>query len=213
MSLPASDDFNRGDLGNLGPNWAKNITDSIEQWSILSNEANANWTDVTARQSSVWDADPFQPDQYSEAVMTAHGATGFEEIGVVVRGRPGVEAGGSQAYDQYQFSLDNFTPVWRIVRILNGASSQLGTTGTISPSPPDTLRVEIRGVNLEGFVNGSSVLKVTNSAIESGKSGIMCVAKSDDANKFDNWEGGNLPSTDLDTKGWQAPFTTVRGVR
>jgi len=199
VALPATDDFNRGDSGTLGANWTQSPS-AQGQLSIVSNQANTPTS--IAFHGALWNADSFANNQYGQVTVTEATASGS-------RGGPTArhQAGTLSTFTMYAFVWNQTNSDTDIEKRIANVSTVIASGGQ-EPVLNDNLRIEADGINLDGFINGVPKLAAADAAIAIGAPGIFGVPVGANTWKFDDWEGGDLPAGDLETKGWENPVAT-----
>ncbi len=159
LSLPATDDFNRGPAGSLGGNWTINGSGT---WQITAgNNVVVSAAGVTA---AWWNADTFTGDQYSQHAL-ANTVSYFE--GPACR----INTGG--AVTMYGF----YGADAGIYKWVAGSRSSIGSyTGTFAGA--DVGKIACTGTTstlVEVFKNGVSLGSATDSssAITTGAAGMF----------------------------------------
>lgn len=171
MSLPATDNFNRAD-GGVGANWTAIRSGGHE---IVSNQCKG----VTASDYniSIWNADAFDPDHYSQALVVTQTAYS----GLIVRGDV-----GSNCYLWFW----NLGVTGALYRIDGGSFTSL-QTGITAPANALIAKMTAEGSDIKVYVNGvqegSTEIDAT---YPTGAAGIFQYG--DVGALLDDWEGGNL---------------------
>ena len=147
------DDFNRADASTLGGDW-KNRSAAF---TINTNRAMGPtggqicWALANTQASS--------DDYYVEAVIAA-GST------AVARGVTARNDGVTSAHYLWSYSGSGFI----LYRTANGTSyTQLGSTYTAAPSQPITLRLEVEGTSIRGYVDGTLLASATDATYQTGR--------------------------------------------
>jgi hypothetical protein len=176
MALPATDDFNRANAATLGANW----TDQNAGMSVSSNKAVPTGG---AFSQAYWNADIFDDDQYSQAVLGEIGfASSAQYVGALVR------ASGAASNNDYMLYAD-FSDVYLGKWV--AAAFSLITTFSGQSTVGATYRLEVEGTTLRGYKNGVQLgTDQTDSALSSGSAGVM--GFNSGTARMDDWEGGNL---------------------
>lgn len=172
MALPATDNFNREDIG---ANWT----------TITSGQAlNPNGTAVTGTSAGVrnggwWNADTFADNQYSQIVLATIDSSNLAP-GPTVRG-------ASDAQSFYVVSAS--TTVVRYRKNVAATFTTLGSDISQAVSNGDTLKLSVSGTTLTASLNGTDLATRTDTALTSGAAGIFIYAVTGYA---DDWEGGDV---------------------
>ena len=203
MGIRATDKFNRPDDPGLGANWETSPSDRAA-FSIVSNEANSTEGVLASGERYVGAA--FPSDHYSQAVVADAPALG--RPAVTVRHTLGAGSG----YDCYQLEAreNGASTTYQIIKTSGGGRS--GVTGILSNQPTSigaVLRLEAIGSTLIGYRNGVEIRRGTDSEHTGGAPGLHTITGAADTTQFDDWEGGDFLSSDLETKGWLPTYPTV----
>lgn len=177
-----SDNFNRVDENPLsgGGNWTT-VTNEVAP-KIVSNVIVPGTADVW--NASYYSGATFANDQYSRADIQPGGTNGE---GLICRVQSGVET-------MYRLHFSSAANKWRVYKIVNGTSSQLGTDSGTFPIYPATVEMRCTGtstVTIEYIYNGTSQGTQTDSSstITGGNPGIELI---NSGAALDNWYGGDL---------------------
>jgi len=158
----AADDFDRAD-GPLGPNWsgqAANLT--IEGGEVSMIQANGN-------AGAVWAGDTFGPDQFSEVVIgSLNGGSILEFRGIQAFAR--FQSGSALRYAFHYFSDGG---AYEIKFDGGSPGIVLASLPAPPPAPGDTIRVEVRGTTIRGFLNGLLLLETTHTQLTDGSVGFV----------------------------------------
>lgn len=178
MALPATDNFNRADSGDLGTNWDVIFGDGFQ---ITSNTAASN-TDFGGGFdcAEIWNADSFGDDQYSKATVSGATGTGGAS-GLAVRGAT------DNYYGWYSDSANGY-----IFEVVGGSFNTFATGDAWSDS--DDVELQVEGTTITPLRNGSEDLSVgaqTDSSLASGAAGLSGYGNAL-LNALDDWEGGDL---------------------
>lgn len=178
MSLPATDNFTTANgtvLTTYSANWTADRNNFVINTNALA--PSANLSDCCAK----WNADAFNNDQYSQAVVAAMDASATITMGVCVR-----EGSGNF----YGFRVT--TGVRELYKISTGSFTSLASD-TVTCSVGDVLKITAAGTTITAYVNGVSILSVTDASIGSGSAGVCGSGHFSGtvAQRVDSWEGGN----------------------
>jgi hypothetical protein len=179
----ASDNFNRAD-GALGANWHGESPDAA--MAIVSQQAVG--VSAVSPNSGYWSADSFGADQFSQATITVHPASG-KWVGVTVRAL----ADGTE-YLLIAFN-NSGTDSWLLFKRTGGGSSfaQIGSTVVTPIVVSQVMRLEVEGTTVTAKIDGTAIITQTDSDIASGAPGISNSGVADPANgALDNWSGGDV---------------------
>lgn len=181
MALPASDNFTRADSADLGANWT--VVTGAGSWKIATNTAQPNAESSDA--AEYWNADAFNNDQYSEAVLgvaaTSAGGTG---CGVAVR-----VAAGAWTYYRAVASVNGT----ELAKFVAGSYTSIDSDATVWANG-DTIRLEVEGTTLRVKRNGTTIAGLTNTdaSIASGSAGVDHSSISTGTPTLTSWAGGNM---------------------
>lgn len=144
-----SDDFNRADSTNLGPNW----TESFDDWSIVSNQLRPG----SSGTSFVIYTSPLDTvDHYAEIVISTISSTSM-----------GVFARANQFGNDFYLWRNSGTS-WDMFVNLGGSFSTIGASYAAAAVDGDVARIECVGSTIKGYVNGIERVSVTDTNIASG---------------------------------------------
>jgi hypothetical protein len=180
-ALPATEAFtgaNTTDLVTHNGSWTYS---NGGDWEINTNAgrcAQGNYDGI-----AYWNADSFDSDQYSQAVVA--NLSGDTWIGVIVR------VNGASMNNGYYATWDASGENLVLRELTAGSWANIATTAAAGLEVSDVVRLEAEGTYLTVKVNGSTVLgPSTDSSFASGSAGIVCYAP--EGSRIDDWEGGNL---------------------
>lgn len=171
MALPASDSFDRSN-GALGANWTTQY--GFTALTIASNQA-AGSSSGAADCGSLWTADSFPNDQYSQATFIAEQT--WWGTGIITRGSTTAQ---TCYYAVFQSGAVYFS------KFVNGTFTDIGSA-SMSISSGDVMRLTSIGTTHTVYRNGTQVAQWTDSSIASGSAGIYCGGPNSIA---DTWSGG-----------------------
>ena len=190
----ASDDFERG---SLGPDWAIVYppTPPNDQVRILDSSDLGMGPGPEGFFLVNWTRRAFSPDQFCEATIPTDVTPGWAHM-VYVRWRASDRARYGFVYDNdpdqpnfgdWIFKYDGVPgPETRIIASAPAA---------VTPQPGDTLRVEVVGYTLRGYLNGTLVLEATDADPTMIADGVPGLAA--------RWATGNQPTT-VAAKVWES---------
>lgn len=181
----ASDDFNRANETPLAGNWT---SFTASKFNLAGNVVvpAATGSDST----SIWNANAFANDQFSQAALTVNGTNGGGAgLGLCLR------SDGNPSRTLYRLVIDHAASNnIDISRFNAGANSPLKQV-TQAWTDGDTWRFEITGFVLSVYRNGALVTTFDDSAsgskIASGSVGIS-YSSTETSASLDNWSGGDL---------------------
>lgn len=173
MALPATDVF-------TGTNGTALQTYSAS-WSINSGSFNIQSNAVVcasgAESGARWNADTFNNDQYSQAIITV----AADYAGVACR----LDTGGAATY--YGMYFQN-SPTGQFFRMVAGVWTQMGSDVPVASG--SLVKIEAIGQQITVYDDGVSINSVNNSAIASGSAGLTGFGTGT-VSLMDTWEGGN----------------------
>jgi ELWxxDGT repeat protein len=149
-----SDDFNREDGSNLGPNW----TPTVGKIGIGDNELLAGASGGTAVVNNFSSTDV--QVQAHVSLLT----TGVSRADLYARSNNN----GTNAYAATLLSNDGVVTA-KIRRLISGTSTPLATVTTNLPTGEATLRFEVKGSQLTLFVDGTRVATAIDTTWKSGQ--------------------------------------------
>lgn len=172
MATLAQDDFNRsdrsldGDTMSDGSNtWAIHVGSG---WSISSNIATGGYGNRSMYCDTV--ADTANVRVHADAQGGSYGGPAARMV-----------TGATTAY--FAVSRAGFTYT-RLFKEVAGSATQLGSNGP-NTSAGDVITVECDGTSISAEINGTPFASVTDSAISTGRVGLMAIAGN--AGKADDW--------------------------
>jgi hypothetical protein len=171
----ATDNFDRPDSHDLGPNWTLCTAD---QFQIYSHQVTGGT--ASALQMAYWNATSFATNHYAQLRITKLDDT-TPAIGPAVR----VASGALTGYAALFWA----TAIY-LYKYISGAQTVLGSYGAASVG--DVVRLEVSADQLTVKRNGSTIIgPVTDSDIPTGNPGMH--AYTDGTSVLaDDWEGGNV---------------------
>lgn len=168
-----TESFNTADSDILGPD--NTWTEVSGDWDIVSNEAELQTTGAnsTARCETTLDSN-------NHSVTATMGDIGDTNCGVVLRFSSSAETG----YIVYWVISTTRLVVGKVVA---GTFSEIGDSGVISPGAITTIKGEVIGTTIRGYINGTLYVTQTNSDITTGSLvGIYGQASSSPLPAFDS---------------------------
>lgn len=185
MVLPAVDPFTGGLAPLADPPWT-----AVSANSLIRNGSGA--CDVGSSgddEISVWNADTFADDQYSQATVTTSivDSDGVF-IGLVVRSDGLPFAGGT-----WYWAYTDAGGVTQIARVVAGSVTVLATETIAGLTAGDVLRFEVDGTALTFLINSVPVVTASDATIASGAPGIH-ISSGDGAGveQYSSFIGDNL---------------------
>ena len=193
MALPAIDTFTTGSTQGLST-YNSDWTESIGSMVVEETQDAVFGSTGSGVAYAYWNADSFDDDQYSEAVVDIGSGVVAVENAVACR----VHASAETAYIYNRIATSASTALWKVDA---GGYTQLGNAGS-SWSGSDTVRIEAESTTITPKINGSTDAAIgaqTDGVIGSGSAGLFAygtysVAANDQ--NFESWEGGNLAAAD-----------------
>ena len=171
--MVVTDNFNRANANDLGPNWLANAGSIHINANALLGQPGAG--------ISTWQSNLFNPAQYSE--ITVISAVPII-VGLAVR-----NTGVGAAWTEYLLEISSTT--CHITRVINNSASFLATFLQVIGAG-DRLRLEITGSTIRAFVNTVQIgTDVIDSTHATGAPGVYL----GNADTMDDWEGGELATT------------------
>lgn len=191
--VTASDDFERAALGS---NWTVVFPPFFDsQVRILDDSDLGMDTGAQGFFLVNWRGNRFGPDQFCEATIPIDATSGWVYM-VYVRWRKSDSAryGFSYNNDPSQSTFGNW--IFKYDGVPSSETRIIASApATVVPGPGDTLRIEVEGYKLRGYLNGNLVLSATDTAknrIADGEVGLAA-----------RWATGNQP-TSIPSKVWES---------
>lgn len=167
-----SDDFNRANSTDLGPNWVEVSGD----WSIVSNQLSpgaAGGTIILRAAGAMAGND--HSAQFTIAATTA------ASQGVWCRGNSNISQG-------YLWRNDGSS--WNLFSVVGGSFTSIGSFAGAA-APGDVAKVQAVGSAIKGYVNGVERVSVTNTAVTTGTS-VGIRSESVGALRFDDFAAADV---------------------
>jgi hypothetical protein len=175
---PLYDSFDRSNSSNLGANWTEDSGD----WQINSNAANNN-TATGAYRKLRWTGDALKgADNYAQ--VSARSESAGDGIG------PAVRMAASSAVTYYTYMIFGSDRTY-LIYIAAGTENILDTGAAITANTDYTLRLEVEGTTLRGYLNGTLDVEATHSTLSSGSVGLAAYDGSSSTNAS-YWTAGDL---------------------
>jgi hypothetical protein len=180
--------------GAIGSNWTVTNTNTI-------NISSDNFIGAGANSVAYWNANAFNPSQFSQTTLTAlNGTTDFPGVVTLMSG----SGSGAQGYQCVEDTTNIF------IQKIAGTVNTTLVSGTVSGAAGDILRLEAvpgaASTALTCYRNGVSALTFTDSSSPylTGSPGLFMFGSVATAS---NWSGGNLhPFSQLDVESsWVKP--------
>jgi hypothetical protein len=167
-----SDDFNRADSTDLGPNWVEVSGD----WSIISNQLSPGTTGTTV----VLRAATAMATNNNFAQIT---------IATTVAVTQGVWCRGDATLNNGYMLRNNGTS-WDLFSVVSGSFVNIGTFAAAAVNG-DVVKIQANGTTITAFINGTQRITATNSAVATGTNvGIRSQATS--GLRYDNFTAADL---------------------
>jgi hypothetical protein len=131
------------------------------------------------------ESDLSSDDHYAEADVTL--SVSSSRAGTVARFEGAADTG-------YTVNFENRDPAHKISKWVTGTETELSSNNTNPPSQGDTIRLEVNGSDLEGFVEGVSRITVTDTSL-TGQTRTGLFARTFGGGERAIW--GNFEAADL----------------
>ena len=179
-----TDDFNRVDSINLGPNWTITAGDHGNVSSNTARSQGAGSVDAMCFFNPV----TWPSNQYAQAVVTTACATSG------TGGGPAVRISGSAGASSGYVVQANSTQTRLLFRSSAGAKTQLGAdAGGVAVN--DVLRIEANGTNITVKKNGTTIIgPIVDASTSGGNAGLAFFDPVTTRYNFDSFEGGDFSS-------------------
>ncbi len=172
MALPATDTFTRSDVNPAGGNWT--AAPGAAAFQITSNQMQGS--DSGNYNATYWNADSFNNDQYSKVTMAA-----------IADGGPAIRIGGANR--NYYFAKVKVIDTVGLFKIVSNVESQIGSDYSRTNVNGDIFEIRATGTTIKVFANSTEIISQVDTSLTSGSAGLACYGSAD---RFDNWEGGNV---------------------
>ena len=166
-----TDGFNRAD-GAIGANWA-NIENSLV---VVSNRAGGSSAATNVASATTPTAGN---DGYAQVEVATVGGT---SMGIMAR------MPGTVAHTGYLWRYSG--TACQLFKVVAGTATALGTAYTATLTAPFTLRIEVSGSTITGYVDGVQRQQVTDTGLTTGSYCGLRVVNT--TARYDNFEMGNL---------------------
>jgi hypothetical protein len=170
-----SDDFNRADSTDLGPNWVEVSGD----WSIVSNQLSPGAAGGTIILRA---AGAMATNDHSAQVTIA--ATTTASQGVWCRGNSNITSG---------YLWRNNGTSWDLFSVIGGSFTVIGTY-TAAAAPGDIAKVQAVGSTIKGYVNGVQRVSVTDTGVTTGTS-VGIRSDSAGAIRYDDFTAADITAS------------------
>lgn len=184
MSLPATDNFNRGDSSfDLGANW----TAIALSPSVVSNACRAEGSS-NPEHCSQWTADSPNADHYGQCVMASPSTDALGGAGPIVR------VGGSTRTTLVGYILGANSDVTKVYRVDAGPSYTAIATLANTYAANDVAKLSAEGSTIRGYKNGTqNGTDISDATYGSGGVGLFLYNPfSITGGILDDFEVGNL---------------------
>jgi pectate lyase len=175
-----SDSFDRADSSSLGVDWTEDYGD----WAIASNNVRCDSTNDY--QKARWTGAAMDSSNYYVEMPARSGAAA---IGI----GPAARLVGSATVSYYAYMIFGGDSAY-LVYINGGSETILDTGSAITASTNYTLRIEVDGSTIRGYLNGSLDCEATNSALTAGAPGIASYGGSNANTYGTQWTAVDLAS-------------------
>lgn len=174
-----TDSFDRANSSNLGADWAEDSG----AWSITSNNV-ANGTSGNTYRKLRWVGAAMDSANYSVEVVARSGDSS-NGIG------PAVRLAASSAVTYYGYVIFGGDAAY-LVEITAGGETILDTGSAITASTDYTLRLEVDGSTIRGYLNGVLDVSATDASLASGPPGIMAYGGGNANTYVTTWTASDL---------------------
>jgi len=174
-----TDTFDRANSSNLGADWAEDSGD----WTITSNNVLNGTTGNTYRKLR-WVGAAMDSANYYVEVVARSGSSGTG-IG------PAVRLAASSAVTYYGYVIFGGDAAY-LVEITAGGEAVLDTGSAITASTNYTLRLEVDGSTIRGYLNGVLDVSATDTSLASGGPGIMAYGGNNANTYVTTWTASDL---------------------
>jgi hypothetical protein len=183
------DDFNRADGTTIGNQlvWTEYRDNSVfDSWQTVSNRARVT-VGATHGSPARAESDLSSSDNYAQTSITSLGSAGQNvQAGTVCRFDPASVTG-------YAGRLLRIVNQFNLIKIVSGNETQLGSGFSVTPAPPHTVKTQANGSSIAAFLDGVSVVSVTDTSITSGtRGGLFGYAESGTFGEVDSFEAADL---------------------
>ena len=174
-----TDTFDRANSSNLGADWAEDSGD----WTITSNNVLNGTTGNTYRKLR-WVGAAMDSANYYVEVVARSGSSGTG-IG------PAVRLAASSTVTYYGYVIFGGDAAY-LVEITAGGETILDTGSAITASTNYTLRLEVDGSTIRGYLNGVLDVEATDTSLASGGPGIMAYGGNNANTYVTTWTASDL---------------------
>jgi len=198
----ASDTFTRADSADLGSSWDTIEATALRIVSNMVQNASGGQTGTEA-----WNTDLGSVDHYSQCDITLT-ASGFSSSGPTVRFS--TTNGGTFYFARLCPSCGDVA----IGKRVGFSISEFASGGSVPTSGfpvTRTLKLAVNGSGLEAFLNGTSTLTTTDTAITTSQRGGIRIGGTTAHCKVDNWEGNTLSAPPVTATGSITSTGTLTG--
>ena len=167
-----TDDFNRANSSDLGPNWVEVSGD----WAVDSNQLSPGNTGGTIilRAAGAMDSNDHSA-QFTIAATTS------ASQGIWCRGNSNITSG---------YLWRNSGSSWDLFAVVGGSFNIIGTYA-VAAAPGDTAKVQAVGSTIKAYVNGTERVSVTNTDVPTGTS-VGIRAESVSGLRFDDFTAADV---------------------
>lgn len=204
----ASDNFLRVDANPIGGNWSPlSTTSNFGTAQILSGKAASSA--IGKNSDSWWNALPWAPDQWSQAVVSSCSAASF--VGINLRNNT---ANAISAYRVYWTGALGTSGTWAIQSIIAGVGTNLAS-GSLTLNAGDAMMATVIGTTLCFYLNGILVgIAAGNTDQVSGPPGFLLNPATAVVNaEITSWTGGSFAASPIIIVPPTTPPTSVNQIR
>lgn len=179
-----NESFNTADSSTLGPDLS--WTELAGNINIVSNQAR---TATTGESSARANSDLSSADHYAQAVIDVSAETNSPDVGVITR------KDSSATLTYYLHTADFPSNGTRSYKCVNGTYTAIGTENstTLTAGTPATIKGISNGSTIEVFINGTSRLSHTDTAITANvRCGIRGYKTVSGYVSWDSFEAGDI---------------------
>jgi len=174
-----TDSFDRANSTSLGSDWTEDYGD----WAIVSNNVRCNTT-AGAYRKLRWVGTALDSANYSVEVIARSGGSA---VGV----GPAVRLAASSTVTYYAYMVFGGDTTW-LVEITAGGENVLDLGSAVSANTNYTLRLEVDGSTLRGYLNGVLDVEATDASLAAGGPGIAAYGGNDANTYVTTWTASDL---------------------
>ena len=174
-----SDTFDRANSTSLGADWTEDSGD----WEIVSNNVSQATTGNSYRKLR-WTGAAMDSSDYSVEVIARSSASNYG-IG------PAARCAGSSAVTYYAYLMFGGDAAY-LGEITAGGENILDTGSAITANTNYTLRLEVEGSAIRGYLNGVLDVSATDASLSSGAPGIAAYGGGTSVAYITTWTASDL---------------------